>query len=251
MRIKNTMNYDQNDCTTVFFHNPTFFLTHATLKTKVGHVVGCIFEVECTVGGFLILKQIISSFFRTVSSQHVRLIAPTSAFSDRQLLLQIPFYPVVKKDLTFIHLGNDSQVEGLINFEKLRMIAKEVRSLSNMCSSPVRSFDDVGVGRSTRQQRHGGVEPADDGHVAALSSRPDHREPTEEVDGGAQSEEDVRRVADGEEGESVPEQLARGQRRSETARDVVGVRARLRQRVVGTREPAGEEARVAGAVHHQ
>lgn len=50
--------------------------------------------------------------------------------------LQIPFYPVVKKDLTFIHLGNDSQVEGLVNFEKLRMIAKEVRSLSNMCSSP-------------------------------------------------------------------------------------------------------------------
>ncbi|XP_065171530.1 rap guanine nucleotide exchange factor 6-like isoform X3 [Atheta coriaria] len=48
----------------------------------------------------------------------------------------IPFYPVVKKDLTFIHLGNDSNVEGLINFEKLRMIAKEVRTLSNMCSSP-------------------------------------------------------------------------------------------------------------------
>ncbi|XP_017778513.1 PREDICTED: rap guanine nucleotide exchange factor 2 isoform X3 [Nicrophorus vespilloides] len=48
----------------------------------------------------------------------------------------IPFYPVVKKDLTFIHLGNDSKVEGLVNFEKLRMIAKEVRSLSNMCSSP-------------------------------------------------------------------------------------------------------------------
>lgn len=48
----------------------------------------------------------------------------------------IPFYPVVKKDLTFIHLGNDSRVEGLVNFEKLRMIAKEVRSLTNMCSSP-------------------------------------------------------------------------------------------------------------------
>lgn len=49
---------------------------------------------------------------------------------------QIPFYPVVKKDLTFIHLGNDSHMENLVNFEKLRMIAKEVRSLSNMCSSP-------------------------------------------------------------------------------------------------------------------
>ncbi|XP_067008888.1 rap guanine nucleotide exchange factor 2 [Anabrus simplex] len=48
----------------------------------------------------------------------------------------IPFYPVVKKDLTFIHLGNDSRVEGLVNFEKLRMIAKEVRALTNMCSSP-------------------------------------------------------------------------------------------------------------------
>uniref|UniRef100_A0A1B0CL51 Putative camp-regulated guanine nucleotide exchange factor n=1 Tax=Lutzomyia longipalpis TaxID=7200 RepID=A0A1B0CL51_LUTLO len=48
----------------------------------------------------------------------------------------IPFYPVVKKDLTFIHLGNDSRIEGLINFEKLRMIAKEVRSLAYMCNSP-------------------------------------------------------------------------------------------------------------------
>lgn len=42
----------------------------------------------------------------------------------------------MKKDLTFIHLGNDSRVESLVNFEKLRMIAKEVRTLTNMCSSP-------------------------------------------------------------------------------------------------------------------
>lgn len=47
----------------------------------------------------------------------------------------IPFYPVVKKDLTFIHLGNDTRVENLINFEKLRMIAKEIRLLTHMCSS--------------------------------------------------------------------------------------------------------------------
>ena len=39
----------------------------------------------------------------------------------------IPFYPVVKKDLTFIHLANDSKLDGLVNFEKLRMIAKEVQ----------------------------------------------------------------------------------------------------------------------------
>ena len=42
----------------------------------------------------------------------------------------IPFYPVVKKDLTFIHLANDSKLDGLVNFEKLRMIAKEVESVS-------------------------------------------------------------------------------------------------------------------------
>jgi hypothetical protein len=60
--------------------------------------------------------------------------------------LQIPFYPVVKKDLTFIHLGNDSKVEGLINFEKLRMIAKEVRALTNMCSSPYDLLTMLGLG---------------------------------------------------------------------------------------------------------
>lgn len=47
----------------------------------------------------------------------------------------IPFYPVVKKDLTFIHLGNDTKIDSLINFEKLRMISKEVRNLTHMCST--------------------------------------------------------------------------------------------------------------------
>ena len=56
--------------------------------------------------------------------------------ANLNLSLQIPFYPIVKKDLTFIKLGNDSTVEGLINFEKLRMIAKEIRTLGSMCSSP-------------------------------------------------------------------------------------------------------------------
>lgn len=59
---------------------------------------------------------------------------------------QIPFFPVVKKDLTFIHLGNDTRVDGLINFEKLRMIAKEVRSLSHMCSAPYDLFTMLQLG---------------------------------------------------------------------------------------------------------
>ncbi|XP_035917536.1 rap guanine nucleotide exchange factor 6 isoform X2 [Anopheles stephensi] len=48
----------------------------------------------------------------------------------------IPFYPVVKKDLTFIHLGNDTKIDSLINFEKLRMVSKEIRTLLHMCNSP-------------------------------------------------------------------------------------------------------------------
>lgn len=35
---------------------------------------------------------------------------------------------MVCKDLTFIDLGNDTRIEGLVNFEKLRMLAKAVRS---------------------------------------------------------------------------------------------------------------------------
>lgn len=58
----------------------------------------------------------------------------------------IPFYPVMKKDLTFIHLGNDTEVDGLINFEKLRMVAKEIRQLNNMCSAPYDLFTMLELG---------------------------------------------------------------------------------------------------------
>ena len=58
----------------------------------------------------------------------------------------VPFYPVVKKDLTFIHLANDTYVDDLVNFEKLRMIAKEVRGLINMCSAPLDLFSMLELG---------------------------------------------------------------------------------------------------------
>ncbi|KAM9376889.1 rap guanine nucleotide exchange factor 2 isoform 5-T5 [Pholidichthys leucotaenia] len=46
----------------------------------------------------------------------------------------IPLFPVIKKDLTFLHEGNDTKVDGLVNFEKLRMIAKEIRHVGRMGS---------------------------------------------------------------------------------------------------------------------
>ena len=43
---------------------------------------------------------------------------------------KIPIYPMVCKDLIFIDLGNDTKIENLINFEKLRMLSKEVRIIT-------------------------------------------------------------------------------------------------------------------------
>lgn len=48
----------------------------------------------------------------------------------------IPMYPVVKKDLFVMDDANKDQLDGLVNFEKLRMIAKEIRSLTVMSSAP-------------------------------------------------------------------------------------------------------------------
>uniref|UniRef100_A0A6I8NZB0 Rap guanine nucleotide exchange factor 3 n=1 Tax=Ornithorhynchus anatinus TaxID=9258 RepID=A0A6I8NZB0_ORNAN len=39
----------------------------------------------------------------------------------------IPFMPLLLKDMTFIHDGNCTMVENLINFEKMRMMARAVR----------------------------------------------------------------------------------------------------------------------------
>lgn len=57
----------------------------------------------------------------------------------------IPFMPLLLKDMTFIHEGNHTLVENLINFEKMRMMARAVRMLhhcrthNNVPLSPLRS----------------------------------------------------------------------------------------------------------------
>jgi len=49
----------------------------------------------------------------------------------------IPFYPIVKKDLTFINLAHLTIADdGLVNFDKMRMISKEIRSIKMMSSTP-------------------------------------------------------------------------------------------------------------------
>ncbi|MBZ3879308.1 Rap guanine nucleotide exchange factor 2 [Sciurus carolinensis] len=63
----------------------------------------------------------------------------------------IPLFPVIMKDLTFLHEGNHSKVDGLVNFEKLRMIAKEIRHVGQMASVNV----DPALMFRTRSLRHG------------------------------------------------------------------------------------------------
>uniref|UniRef100_A0A8C6VMY3 Rap guanine nucleotide exchange factor 3 n=1 Tax=Naja naja TaxID=35670 RepID=A0A8C6VMY3_NAJNA len=48
----------------------------------------------------------------------------------------IPFMPLLLKDMTFIHEGNRTLVENLVNFEKLRMMAKAVHLVHHCRSHP-------------------------------------------------------------------------------------------------------------------
>lgn len=49
----------------------------------------------------------------------------------------IPFFPIIKKDLTFLFDGNDSEVHGLVNFEKLRMLSRQIRIVKSYCRIPI------------------------------------------------------------------------------------------------------------------
>ncbi|KRZ71774.1 Rap guanine nucleotide exchange factor [Trichinella papuae] len=49
----------------------------------------------------------------------------------------IPLLPVLKKDLTFLHECNPTWCDGgMVNFEKLRMVAKEIRFVTKLASAP-------------------------------------------------------------------------------------------------------------------
>uniref|UniRef100_A0A674IZM6 Ras-GEF domain-containing protein n=1 Tax=Terrapene triunguis TaxID=2587831 RepID=A0A674IZM6_9SAUR len=66
----------------------------------------------------------------------------------------IPFVPLLLKDMTFIHEGNRTLAENLINFEKMRMMAKAVRIIHH-CQSHTASTQPWG--RSPSSQHHTGA----------------------------------------------------------------------------------------------
>jgi len=83
---------------------------------------------------FFLCREKLPTKYQRLFNEMQQLMDPSRNMSRYRNLLNgdevqppvIPFYPVVKKDLTFIHIANDSKMDGLVNFEKLRMIAKEV-----------------------------------------------------------------------------------------------------------------------------
>ncbi|PIK33097.1 putative rap guanine nucleotide exchange factor 4-like, partial [Apostichopus japonicus] len=48
----------------------------------------------------------------------------------------IPFMPLLLKDLTFIHDGNKNYFDGLVNFEKMHLIASSIRMVKFSRSEP-------------------------------------------------------------------------------------------------------------------
>uniref|UniRef100_A0A672G7K1 Rap guanine nucleotide exchange factor 3-like n=1 Tax=Salarias fasciatus TaxID=181472 RepID=A0A672G7K1_SALFA len=48
----------------------------------------------------------------------------------------IPFMPLLLKDMTFIHEGNPNYIDKLVNFEKMRMLAKTVKIVRGCRSQP-------------------------------------------------------------------------------------------------------------------
>lgn len=46
----------------------------------------------------------------------------------------IPFMPLILKDMTFTHEGNKTYTDGLVNFEKMHMLAQTIRTM-RMCRS--------------------------------------------------------------------------------------------------------------------
>lgn len=41
----------------------------------------------------------------------------------------IPFMPLLLKDMTFAHEGNKTSIDGLVNFEKMHMMAQTLRTI--------------------------------------------------------------------------------------------------------------------------
>ncbi|XP_013390231.1 rap guanine nucleotide exchange factor 4 isoform X1 [Lingula anatina] len=81
------------------------------------------------------MKKLFSDFESMMDpSRNHRVYRLTVAKMDAPF---IPFMPLLMKDLTFTHDGNKSYFDGLVNFEKMHMVALTMRSIKFCRSKPL------------------------------------------------------------------------------------------------------------------
>ncbi|XP_069382972.1 rap guanine nucleotide exchange factor 3 isoform X3 [Paralichthys olivaceus] len=84
----------------------------------------------------------VSSKMKRIYCAYERLMDPSRNHRAYRLTVAklgppyIPFMPLLLKDMTFIHEGNLNYVDKLVNFEKMRMIAKTVKVVCGCRSQP-------------------------------------------------------------------------------------------------------------------
>ena len=49
----------------------------------------------------------------------------------------VPLFPLIMKDLTFFHEGMKCRENGLVKFEKLRLLAREIRQAKAYCNKVI------------------------------------------------------------------------------------------------------------------
>jgi len=108
--------------------NNNFFSTFALLS---GLSTSAIQRLKKTWEG-------LPSKVKTTFSEMEKLMDPSRNMRNYRMELEskespiIPFLPIYLKDLTFINDGNQSKVDNMINFDKLRMMASRVHDLTSL-----------------------------------------------------------------------------------------------------------------------
>ncbi|ORX80630.1 ras GEF [Anaeromyces robustus] len=108
--------------------NNNFFSTFALLS---GLSTNAIQRLKKTWEG-------LSSKVKSTFTEIEKLMDPSRNMRNYRMELEskeppiIPFLPIYLKDLTFINDGNQSKVENMINFDKLRMMSNRVHDLTSL-----------------------------------------------------------------------------------------------------------------------
>lgn len=77
----------------------------------------------------------IPSKFRKIYTEFESLIDPSRNHRAYRMIVGklqppvIPFMPLLLKDMTFAHEGNKTSMDGLVNFEKMHMMAQTMRTI--------------------------------------------------------------------------------------------------------------------------